>query len=64
MTTETAAQIVPSFPARPRLLPLLRDLGIIALCAAIVAGFLIEVWSAPQPGTRDAQRTAAVHHRV
>jgi hypothetical protein len=49
MTTATAAiQTGPSFPTHSRPLELLRDLCVVALCAALVGGFLAQVWSAPQ----------------
>ena len=65
MTTVTMSQTLPSFRTHSGILGLFRDLLIIAFCAAIVAAFLVQVWRAPQPGQlEDAQRPAAVHHRL
>lgn len=58
MTTKTIAEDVPSFRTHSRLAGLLRDLAVVALCAAIVGGFLAHVWRAPEP-TLSAAATAA-----
>jgi hypothetical protein len=48
MTSQTIAHDVPSFRTHSRL-ALLRDLFVVALCAAIVGGFLAHAWRPPEP---------------
>lgn len=61
MTNENANQDVPSFRTHSRLLGLLRDLSVIAICAAIVASFLLHVWRAPKaPPPEDLSAASAV----
>lgn len=49
MTSATISGDVPSFRTHSRFAGLLRDLAVVALCAAIVGGFLAQVWSPPEP---------------
>jgi hypothetical protein len=55
MMLHRAAPPAPTFPTRSRL-ALVRDLAIITVCVALVAGFLAQLWSAPPPAQ---VRTAA-----
>ena len=58
MTTETTP--TPTFPTRSFGRTLARDVAIVALCAALVAGFLAHVWRvAPPPGEVEAAAAEA-----
>ncbi len=63
MTSATIAEDVPSFRTHSRLAGLLRDLAVVALCAAIVGAFLAHVWSPPEPALSAAATSADVQCR-
>jgi hypothetical protein len=42
----------------------MRALGILAFCAALTAGFLAHVWSAPQPRDAGAAPQTAIAQRA
>jgi len=63
MTTQTIAHDVPSFRTHSRTAGLLRDLFIVALCAAIVGGFLAHAWRPPEPTLTVAASPAEVQCR-
>ncbi len=46
----------PMFPSGSRF-AVARDVGILAVCIAIVVGFLVQVWSAPVPRSATAPAT-------
>jgi hypothetical protein len=58
MTTATATYELPSFRTHSRF-ALLRALCVVALCAALTAGFLAQVWRAPAPADADASAAIA-----
>ncbi len=59
--TTTSQNAAPTFRVRSRL-GTVRDLAIVAVCAAIVGGFLAQVWSAPPPEhLRSAAEPASIH---
>ena len=57
--TNELIRSAPRFRMRSHLSATIRALGVVALCAAITAVFLAQVWSAPQPqGPGDAAKAA------
>jgi hypothetical protein len=63
MTTQNSAHPAPAFRTHSRLAGFLRDLAVVALCAAIVGGFLAHVWRPPTPPLSAAAPVAEVQHR-
>jgi len=62
--TTTTHSAAPQLQFRSRR-SLLRDLAIVVVCAAIVIGFLVQVWSAPKPDQfRAAAEPASIHLRT
>ena len=49
---------VPAFPTSSPRAVLIRGLCLLALCTALLGGFLAQVWRAPQP-SQDASAVAA-----
>jgi hypothetical protein len=57
-STTTAGETAPTFQSSSPRAVLLRGLCLLALCTAILGGFLAQVWHAPQPD-EDARAAAA-----
>jgi hypothetical protein len=61
MTTTTTTPAAPAFRTHSRLGHFLRDLSVVAICAAIVGTFLVEYWHAPAPASDElSARTPVV----
>jgi hypothetical protein len=63
MTDGTTSE-APSFRAHSHVLATLRALFLVALCAAITAAFLAQVWRAPQPREAGAPAAPAIAQRA
>ncbi len=63
MTSENRTQLY--FPLRTSRLSTLRDLAMVAVCVAIVASFVVDLWRGPAPESFQAMaRGGRVHLRA
>ena len=60
MTNQLATHPAPTFHVHSRFLATVRALCVVALCAALTAGFLAQVWRAPERPTSELDARAAV----
>jgi hypothetical protein len=64
MTTLNASRNIPEFPTRSRL-TLVRDVAMIGVCVALIAGFIAHAWTLPTPDQlRTPSVPAAIHLRA
>jgi hypothetical protein len=66
MANPLATHPAPNFQMHSRFLATVRALCVVILCAALTAGFLAQVWRAPERATSDldARAGAAQAHRA
>jgi hypothetical protein len=59
MTTLNASRDVPEFPTRSRL-TLVRDVAMVGVCVALIAGFIAHAWTLPTPAQLRSPAAPAV----
>ena len=59
MTTLNPSRNVPEFPTRSRL-TVVRDLAMVGVCVALIAGFIAHTWTLPTPEKLRSQASQAM----